>query len=127
MSVRVLESAFAGSRARGVDRLVLLAIADRADQEGRAFPSLSDIARRSLINAKNVGRSLTALRHSASCGSSGAVGAEIRIGIGCYCSTNSATRRRLSPRVGNSLTMTVFAPVNSLKAMLFGSTGTASR
>lgn len=53
---------FQSSRSRGVDRLVLLAIADSANDHGaEAWPSLSTIAAKAGVDRRTVSRSLTRL------------------------------------------------------------------
>jgi len=54
MSNRVLTSVFEESKSRGVARLVLLAIADRADDHGRAYPGTADICRRANCSRRAV-------------------------------------------------------------------------
>lgn len=61
MSNRVLNSVFESSKARGVARLVLLCIADRADDEGKAWCGTADIANRAAIARNHVIRHTTAL------------------------------------------------------------------
>ena len=56
MSNGVLTAVFEGSRSKGVARLVLLAIADRADDEGRAWCGTADIAKRAGISRNHVVR-----------------------------------------------------------------------
>ena len=62
MSVDMLRAVFAGSRSRGADRLVLLALADRADTHGVSWPGLDDIARRARVHRATVCRSLVRLK-----------------------------------------------------------------
>ena len=54
MSNEALNNAFERSRAKGIARLVMLAIADRADKSGRAYCGAKDIGKRANIAAKNV-------------------------------------------------------------------------
>lgn len=58
MSVQAINAVFSHSKSHGVARLVLLAIADRADEAGRAYPGTTDIclrtncSRRAVISAR---------------------------------------------------------------------------
>jgi len=58
MSVLAINAVFSHSKSHGVARLVLLAIADRADDAGRAYPGTTDIclrtncSRRAVISAR---------------------------------------------------------------------------
>ncbi len=61
MSNAALNAVFARSRARGVARLVLLSIADRADETGSAWCGVTDIAARAHIARSNVHRALDTL------------------------------------------------------------------
>lgn len=63
MSNRILNRVFASSEARGADRLVLLALADRADDDGRCDPGIDDIAARARLNRATVFRSVARLEH----------------------------------------------------------------
>lgn len=56
MSNAALNAVFARSLSTGVARLVLLAIADRADETGRAWCGAADIARRANLKPSNVPR-----------------------------------------------------------------------
>ena len=56
MSNSVLTAVFEGSRSKGAARLVLLAIADRANNEGRAWCGTADIAKRAGILRNHVVR-----------------------------------------------------------------------
>ena len=57
MSVKVMSLVFDHARAKGVDRLVLLAIADAADDAGRnAWPSLATLSRRTGLDRRTVVR-----------------------------------------------------------------------
>jgi hypothetical protein len=57
----MLRAVFERSRSRGADRLVLLAIADRADRCGNAWPGIEDIARRAALHRATVCRSVARL------------------------------------------------------------------
>ena len=61
MSNRTLNLVFESSKSRGVARLVLLAIADRSDDEGKAWCGTADIASRAAIARNHVIRHTTAL------------------------------------------------------------------
>ena len=61
MSMWALEAVFGRSLARGADRLVLLVIADRADEHGCCWPGVEYIARRALLGVSTTYRSLTRL------------------------------------------------------------------
>lgn len=65
MSVRVMTWVFDHSRAEGSDRLVLLAIADRANDEGGdAWPSLAWIAQKANLSERTVRRCLRSLEEN---------------------------------------------------------------
>jgi hypothetical protein len=60
--VRVMSWVFDQSRSTGSDRLVLLAIADRADDDGTdAWPSVAWIARKARVSERTVQRSINTL------------------------------------------------------------------
>lgn len=62
MSIRVMSWVLDESTATGNDRLVLIAIADEADDDGRnAFPSVDRIARRARINRHTAMRAIRRL------------------------------------------------------------------
>jgi hypothetical protein len=62
MSVRVLSWVLDHSEAPGNDRLVLIAIADEADDDGaNAYPSIDRIARRARVNKRTTMRALERL------------------------------------------------------------------
>lgn len=62
MSVKVMSWVMESSRAAGSDRLVLLAIADCADDEGRnAWPSIPTIAAKARVSTRTVHRSIESL------------------------------------------------------------------
>lgn len=62
MSIRVMSWVLDESTATGNDRLVLIAIADEADDDGRnAFPSMDRIARRARINRHTAMRAIKRL------------------------------------------------------------------
>lgn len=80
MSVKAISWVFEHSRSRGIDRLVLLALADAANDQGTAWPSLTTIARKAGIDRRTVSRTIARLvelgelrRHPAS-GQSGVGG-----------------------------------------------------
>lgn len=63
MSVRVISWVWEQSLAEGTDRLVLLAIADcAADDGGNAWPSISTLAGKARVSARTVQRSVKALQ-----------------------------------------------------------------
>jgi len=61
MSFAATNAVFAHSRSRGIARLVLHAIADRADKSGRTWCSATDIAHRAAIHRQNVPRLVASL------------------------------------------------------------------
>lgn len=61
MSVKVSAWVFDCSEATGNDRLVLLALADRADEYGYCWPGIADIARKARVCERTAQRSLSAL------------------------------------------------------------------
>jgi hypothetical protein len=61
MSNVVLNAVFNRSRSKGVARLVLLSIADRSANDGKAWCGAEDIARRCNIDKKNVPRHINQL------------------------------------------------------------------
>lgn len=58
MSIRVLDRVWKQSRAKGGDLLVELAIADFADDEGNAYPSIPTLGKKSRLSDRQVKRSL---------------------------------------------------------------------
>ena len=56
MSITVYRNVWGGSRARGSARLVLLAIADHADDGGQAWPSVARLARMTGLSRRQVQR-----------------------------------------------------------------------
>lgn len=63
MSVRVMSWVWEHSRAEGTDRLVLLAIADCAsDDGGNAWPSVDTLAAKAKVSERTVQRSIRSLR-----------------------------------------------------------------
>lgn len=63
MSIRVLDRVWKQSRAKGGDLLVELAIADFADDEGNAYPSIPTLGKKSRLSDRQVKRSLQNLEH----------------------------------------------------------------
>lgn len=62
MSVRVMSDVFQHSRSRGTDRLVLLAIADSANDHGcEAWPSMTTLASKAGVDRRTVARSIKRL------------------------------------------------------------------
>lgn len=65
MSVRVLSWVLDNSEAPGNDRLVLIAIADEADDDGtNSYPSIDRIARRARVNKRTTMRALERLEET---------------------------------------------------------------
>jgi hypothetical protein len=64
MSNAILNAVFERSQSRGVTRLVLLSLADRANDEGRAYCGASDLCKRTNADRTNVFRALSWLRES---------------------------------------------------------------
>lgn len=64
MSNAALTAVFTHSKSEGLARLVLLSIADRADEHGRAFCGAADLMRRTNADRSNVFRALKRLRKS---------------------------------------------------------------
>lgn len=62
MSNSALTAVFTHSKSEGLARLVLLSIADRADDEGRAFCGAADLCRRTNAERSSVFRALKRLR-----------------------------------------------------------------
>lgn len=62
MSVRVMSWVWEHSDSEGIDRLVLLALADQArDDGGNAYPSIALLARKAKVSTRTVQRSIRAL------------------------------------------------------------------
>lgn len=61
MSVRVSSSVWQASKSRLGDRLVLLAIADFADDEGRAYPAVKKLSEKTALDERSVQRSVQSL------------------------------------------------------------------
>lgn len=61
MSIKVTNWVWAMSKSRNGARLVLLAIADRADDSGLAWPSIEDIADRTKLSARAVQKGIASL------------------------------------------------------------------
>ncbi len=61
MSVKATNSVWERSRATGMTRLVLLAIADHADDAGRAWPSFARLAERCRMHRSSVARAIRQL------------------------------------------------------------------
>jgi hypothetical protein len=64
MSIRVMSSVWANSKQSGNDLLVLLALADFADDRGVAFPAVPTLAKKCRMTPRNANRVLAALRGS---------------------------------------------------------------
>lgn len=65
MSVKVMSWVWDNSTAPGIDRLVLLAVADSADDNGgNAWPSVASLARKAGVNVRTVQRSIRRLADS---------------------------------------------------------------
>lgn len=64
MSVRTMARVWAGSRHGGTELLMLLAIADFADDEGNAYPAVQTLADKCRMGSRNANYILTALRES---------------------------------------------------------------
>jgi len=61
MSIRVMSRVWKSSRAKGGELLVLLGIADHADDHGYAFPSVSTLAQKARLTVRQVQRVLKQL------------------------------------------------------------------
>lgn len=92
MSNAVLNLVFDHSRSRGIDRLVLLSIADRSDDDGNAWCGTADISKRAGIERQHVTRHTNKL----------SLLGELEIGF--REGPNKANRYRISicPTVGQS-------------------------
>ncbi len=64
MSVRTTARVWANSRHSGTELLMLLAIADFADDDGQAYPSVAGLAEKCRMKARNANYILTALQAS---------------------------------------------------------------
>lgn len=64
MSIRVISSVWANSRQSGNDLLVLLALADFADDRGVAFPAVPTLAQKCRMSPRNANRVIAVLRES---------------------------------------------------------------
>ena len=62
MSIRVMTRVWDHSRSRNGERLVLLAIADFADDHGRAFPSVASLRTKSAMSERGVQQAITRLQ-----------------------------------------------------------------
>lgn len=62
MSVYVTTAVWRNSQAKGVTRLILLSLADQANDDGECWPSLDQIATRCLVDRATVHRHLIKLR-----------------------------------------------------------------
>ena len=61
MSIRVMSWVWENSRAEGTDRLVLLALADYAGDDGYAYPSVARLALKARISTRTVQRCIRSL------------------------------------------------------------------
>lgn len=64
MSVRTMARVWADSKQSGTDLLMLLAIADFADDDGNAYPSVGTLAKKCRMTGRNANHILAALRAS---------------------------------------------------------------
>jgi len=64
MSIRVISAVWAHSKQAGNDLLILLALADFADDRGVAFPAVPTLAKKCRMTPRNANRVLAALRES---------------------------------------------------------------
>ena len=64
MSNAALTAVFTHSKSEGLARLIMLSIADRADDQGRSFCGAGDLCRRTNAERSNIFRSLKRLRKS---------------------------------------------------------------
>lgn len=62
VSIKIMSAVWQHSRAKSGDLLVLLAIADFANDDGSAFPAIGTLARKARLSARQVNRSLVRLR-----------------------------------------------------------------
>jgi hypothetical protein len=99
MSVRVLTWVWDHSASQGTDRLVLLALADSADDSGSCWPSMLTLARKARVSERTVRRSVRTLEQM------GEVSSVMGGGTG-----SNRYRILLDPRVETPVRMT--APVN---------------
>lgn len=61
MSIKVMTDVWANSKARGGTLLVLLGIADYSDDNGRAFPAMRTLAKKSRLSLRQTQRTIQAL------------------------------------------------------------------
>lgn len=61
MSINVMSAIWKSSQATGGELLVLLAIADFADDDGMAYPSVSTLGKKSRLSARQVQRAIRRL------------------------------------------------------------------
>ena len=61
MSIRVMTDVWRYSRARGTDLLVLLALADSANDEGECWPSIASVGSKSRLEPRNARKRIRAL------------------------------------------------------------------
>jgi hypothetical protein len=99
MSVRVLTWVWDHSASQGTDRLVLLALADSADDSGSCWPSMLTLARKARVSERTVRRSVRTLEQM------GEVSSVMGGGTG-----SNRYRILLDPRVETPVRMS--APVN---------------
>lgn len=64
MSIDVMKRVWDHSQSRGTTRLVLLSLADRADEDGIAWPGIRNIAKRANIQDRQAQRALRALERA---------------------------------------------------------------
>ena len=64
MSIRVMSHVWEHSQHKGGDLLLLLAIADHADDHGQAFPSIKLLAQKTRMTERNVQLVIKRLTHS---------------------------------------------------------------
>lgn len=64
MSIRIMSNIWAHSKQRGSALLVLLAIADFADENGKAFPSIQTLAQKTRMTERNIQKLISKLRNA---------------------------------------------------------------
>jgi hypothetical protein len=64
MSIRIMTEVWQHSQHKGSELLLMLAIADNANDQGVAFPSLRTLARKTRLASRHVRRLLRVLEHS---------------------------------------------------------------
>ncbi|TAK84203.1 MAG: helix-turn-helix domain-containing protein [Betaproteobacteria bacterium] len=109
MSNRLLTAVWERSSAKGGDLLVLLAIADRADDGGSAFPSIADISSRARMSPRNARRAIAHLHDAGELlleRGGGRSSNRYRVLVG-----GNSTADNLSPQPGQSVTPEV-APMS---------------